>query len=226
MYWYALVGVLAIAVLIIENSDILFSRGDSQRFPEIIIYRRFLYGILAYYITDALWGFLDSMQLYSLLYLDTVVYYVAMAVGVLFWTQYVVIYLGGDNTFSRFLTIAGRFCFAAVITITVINFFTPILFWFDESGTYHACPLRHVQLVFQIFLLIQTSVYALIVIRHSEGATRKRYRTICMFGLVVAILLLLQLPYPFLPLYTIGYMLGSCLLRAFVVSNEMDELLQ
>ncbi len=27
MYWYALVGVLAIAVLIIENSDIIFSRG-------------------------------------------------------------------------------------------------------------------------------------------------------------------------------------------------------
>ena len=226
MYWYALVGVLAIAVLIIENSDIIFSRGDNQRFPEIKIYRRFLYGILAYYITDALWGFLDSLQLYSLLYLDTVVYYVAMAVGVLFWTQYVVIYLGGDNTFSRFLTIAGRFCFAAVITITVINFFTPVLFWFDESGTYHASPFRHVQLIFQIFLLILTSVYALRVIRHSEGATRKRYRIICMFGLVVAILLLLQLPYPFLPLYTIGYMLGSCLLRAFVVSNEMDELLQ
>lgn len=100
---------------------IIFSRGDNQRFPEIKIYRRFLYGILAYYITDALWGFLDSLQLYSLLYLDTVIYYVAMAVGVLFWTQYVVIYLGGDNTFSRFLTIAGRFCFAAVITITVIN---------------------------------------------------------------------------------------------------------
>ena len=52
MYWYALVGVLAIAVLIIENSDIIFSRGDNQRFPEIKIYRRFLYGILAYYITD------------------------------------------------------------------------------------------------------------------------------------------------------------------------------
>ena len=42
MYWYALVGVLAIAVLIIENSDIIFSRGDNQRFPEIKIYRRFL----------------------------------------------------------------------------------------------------------------------------------------------------------------------------------------
>jgi serine phosphatase RsbU (regulator of sigma subunit) len=226
MYWYALVGVLAIVVLIIENFDIFFSRGDNQRFPEIKIYRRFLYGIMAYYITDALWGFLDSLQLYSLLYLDTVVYYVAMAVGVLFWTQFVVIYLGEDNTFSRFLSIAGRFCFAAVIIITVINFFIPILFWFDESGTYHACLLRHVQLVFQIVLLIQTSVYTLIVIQHSEGATKKRYQTICMFGLVVAILLLLQLPYPFLPLYTIGYMLGSCLLHAFVVSNEMDELLQ
>ncbi|MCR5237222.1 MAG: PP2C family protein-serine/threonine phosphatase [Lachnospiraceae bacterium] len=226
MYWYALVGVLAISVLIIENFDILFSSGDSQRFPKIKAYRRFLYGIMAYYITDVLWGLLDSLRLYSLLYLDTVVYYVAMAVGVLFWTQYVVTYLGEVNTFSRFLSGAGRFCFAAVITITVVNYFTPVLFWFDENGTYHASPLRHAQLVFQIILLIQTSVYALRVIQHSDGAIKKRYQTICMFGLVVALLLLLQLPYPFLPLYTIGYMLGSCLLRAFVVSNEMDELLQ
>ena len=99
---------------------------------------------MAYYITDILWGLLDSLHLYSLLYLDTVVYYVVMAVGVLLWTQYAVSYLGEDSTFSRSLSVAGRFCFAAVIMITVVNFFTPILFWFDESGTYHAGPLRDV----------------------------------------------------------------------------------
>ncbi len=226
MYWYALVGLLATTVLIIENFDILFSRGDNQKFHEIKIYRRFLFGIMAYYITDILWGLLDSLQLFSLLYLDTLVYYVAMAVGVLLWTQFVVTYLGEDNAFSRFLSNAGRFCFAAVMTITIVNIFTPVLFWFDENGTYHACPARHIQLLFQIILLMLTSVYTFRVILHSEGTIKKRYQTICMFGLVVASLLLLQLPYPFLPLYTIGYMLGSSLLHAFVVSNEVDELLQ
>ncbi len=226
MYWYALVGVLATAVLIIDNYDILFKRGDNQSFPGIKIYRRLLYGIMAYYITDVLWGILDSFHLTELLFIDTIVYYVAMAVGVLFWTQYVVTYLREDNAFSRFLFLAGRFCFAAVVTITVINFFTPVLFWFDEEGIYHACPARHIQLIFQIVLLLLTSLYTLKAIPKAEGASKNRYRTIFLFGLVVAILLLIQLPYPFLPLYTIGYMLGSSLLHTFVVSNEMDELMR
>ncbi len=226
MYWYALIGVLATAILIIENFDIFFSRGNYQNFPEIVIYRRFLYGILSYYITDILWGVLDSLGLTGLLFIDTVIYYVAMAVGVLFWTQYVVTYLGGNDFFSRFLTLAGRFCFAAVLTITIINFFIPVLFWFDEEGVYHACPLRHAQLIFQIVLLLLTSIYTLRIIPKAEGMSKKRYQTIFLFGLVVAILLLIQLPYPFLPLYTIGYMLGSSLLHSFVVSNEMDELLR
>ncbi len=42
MYWYALTGVLATAVLIIENYDILFSGADNKKFPEIRIYRKFL----------------------------------------------------------------------------------------------------------------------------------------------------------------------------------------
>ncbi len=226
MYWYALIGVLATAVLIIQNYNILFGTTYNQSFPEIGVYRRFLYGIMAYYITDILWGILDSMNLTMLLFVDTIVYYVAMAVGVRLWTQYVVTYLGEDNTFSRFLYNAGRFCFAAVALITIINFFTPVLFWFDEEGVYHACLARHIQLVFQILLLLLTSVYTLRAIPKAEGASRNRYRTIFLFGMVVAILLLVQLPYPFLPLYTIGYMLGSCLLHTFVVSNEMDELLK
>ncbi|MCR5090683.1 MAG: response regulator [Oscillospiraceae bacterium] len=226
MYWYALIGVLATAVLIIQNYDILFSRSDRPTFPEIGTYRKFLYGIMAYYVTDILWGLLDSLGLTTLLYWNTVVYYVAMAVGVRLWTQFVVEYLGEKDVFSRFLYRSGQFIFLAVVLITVINCFTPVLFWFDSEGRYHASLARHIQLAFQIMLLLLTSVYTLRAIPRAEGASRKRYRTIFFFGLVVATLLLVQLPYPFLPLYTIGYMLGSCLLHTFVVSNEMDELLQ
>ncbi|MCR5108369.1 MAG: hypothetical protein K6B28_09420, partial [Lachnospiraceae bacterium] len=226
MQWYALIGILATAVLIIENYDIFFSRGNYRNFPEISVYRKFLYGILSYYITDILWGTLDSLGLTALLYVDTVIYYIAMAVGVLYWTQYVVTYLAEDNGFSRFLFWAGRVCFAIVLTVTFINIFTPILFWFDASGTYHAGIFRHIQLLFQILLLLLTSIYTLKAIPHAEGMAKKRYRTICLFGFVVALLLLIQLPYPFLPLYTIGYMLGSGLLHSFVVSDEVDELMQ
>ncbi|MCR5685999.1 MAG: response regulator [Lachnospiraceae bacterium] len=223
MSWYALTGLLAIAVLIIENYDIIFYKRDKQGFPQIQIYRRFLFAVLAYYITDMMWGILDSQHLIGLLFADTVIYYVAMAVGVLFWTKYVVAYLAEDNAFSRFLTYAGRLLFAAVVAVTVINCFTPVLFWFDEDGIYHACPARHVQLGIQILLPALTSLYALSCVSHTKGADKGRYRTISLFGLSVAVLLFVQLYYPLLPLYTIGYMIGVSLLHTFVVSEEMEE---
>ncbi len=223
MYWYALIGLIALAVLVVENYGVLFRRDGRQESPQIRIYRYFLFGIMAYYITDVLWGLLDSWRLNALLYADTVVYYIAMAVGVLLWTQYVVTYLAEDDAFSRFLSSAGRIFFAVVVTITVINCFTPVLFWFDGNGTYHACPARHAQLICQILMLLLTSAYTRRAMRRTEHARRNRYRAIFMFGLVEALLLLVQLKYPFLPLYTIGYMLGSCLLHTFVVSGEMAE---
>lgn len=223
MYWYALIGLLAILVLVIENNDIIFHRGGDERFPGMAIYRKFLFGVLAYYITDTLWGVLDSLNLTAVLYADTVIYYIAMAVGVMLWTQFVVVYLADDNAYSRFLYRVGRLFFMVVVTVTVINCFTPILFWFDEDGVYHACPARHIQLLFQILLLLMTSAYTFREMRRAEGAAKNRYSAIFMFGLVVSLLLLIQLKYPFLPLYTIGYMLGSCLLHAFVIKSEMEQ---
>ncbi len=222
MYWYALIGMIATVVLVIENYDILFYSG-SQEFPHLRIYRRLLYGILAYYFTDTLWGILDSLHHTTLLFVDTVVYYVAMAAGVLWWTQYVVVYLAEDNAFSRFLSRTGRVFFAFVVTVAVINFFTPVLFWFDENGIYHACPVRHVQLLFQIFLLLLTSIYTYRAMLQANGAVRNRYMAIFLFGLVMSILLFVQLDFPLLPLYTLGYLLGACLLHTFVVRDEMEE---
>ncbi|MCR5675419.1 MAG: response regulator [Lachnospiraceae bacterium] len=221
MIWYALIGALAMSVLVMENHDILF-HGKGRR-KDIQIYRRFLFGIMTYYATDILWGILDDLHLTALLYVVTVVYYVAMAVCVLLWTEYVVAYLAETNAYGRLLAIVGHVFFSVVFVVTVINCFTPVLFWFDADGVYHVCPARHAQLVFQIVMFVMTSVYTFRSMRRTEGTARNRYRTIYLFGLVVAGLLLVQLKYPFLPLYTIGFMLGSCLLHIFVVGNEMDE---
>ena len=223
MYYYALVGLLAAMILIIVNYDILFHRSDNQAIPAIGIYRKFLCAVMAYYVTDILWGLLDSLHLVGLLFLDTIIYYIAMAAGVLWWTQYVVAYLAEDNAYSRFLSHAGRIFFAAVTAAAVVNFFTPVLFWFDEAGAYQACPARHAQLLVQIFLLLLTSAYTFRAMSKSEGTARNRYQTIALFGLVVAIHLLVQLKFPFLPLYTIGFLLGTCILHTFVLNEKIEE---
>ena len=52
--YYSAIGLLAILILLIENYDIFFHRDDSQTVPAIGLYRKLLYCILAYYVTDVL----------------------------------------------------------------------------------------------------------------------------------------------------------------------------
>ena len=46
--YYASIGLLAALVLLIINQDILFQRSDSQKNRTRILYRNFLYSVLAY----------------------------------------------------------------------------------------------------------------------------------------------------------------------------------
>ena len=224
--YYSVIGMLALMILLIENQDILLSRNESFSAPAWKTYRKFLCTVIVYYLTDIVWGILESYKLQALLFADTTVYFVAMAVGAYFWMKYTVIYLDeGKYAFGRFFLHAGR-CFGiTVATITVANIFVPILFIVDDGCRYQELFLRYVVLVVQILLLLLISAYAFTSIarRRHLGDRRGRYRALGMFGLIMAAFLFAQLWYPYLPLYAIAFMLGTCLLRANVIRDEREE---
>ena len=69
------------------------------------------------------------------------------------------------------------------------------------------------------------SAHAFRVFFRQRSTDRKvnRYRTVGLFGLIKSFFLIVQLWYPYLPLYTIAYMLGTSLLHTFVISDEEEE---
>ena len=223
MFYLALIGLLAVLILLLVNYDILFQSGKTQNLPAVKMYRRFLFAVLAYYISDTLWGVFSELNLFSLLFANVVIYYIVMAAGILTWTRYVVAYLGDESRFSKLLLWTGRIFFVTITLASLVNIFTPVLFWFDDAGEYHACPARYAQLIFQIVLFLLTAAYTFRATLRLEGTIKRRHRTICLFGLVIAVALILQLEFLFLPMYTIGYMLGTCLLHTFVVSERVEE---
>ncbi|WP_233127466.1 ATP-binding protein [Anaerovibrio sp. JC8] len=223
MFYLGLIGLLAILILLLVNYDILFQYGKTQNLPAVKMYRRFLFAVLAYYISDTLWGVFSELNLFNLLFANVVIYYIVMAAGILTWTQYVVTYLGEEHKFGKFLLWTGRIFFVVITLASLASISTPVLFWFDDAGEYHACPARYAQLIFQIVLFLLTTAYTFSAMLRLEGTIKKRHRTICFFGLVIAVALILQLEFLFLPMYTIGYMLGTCLLHTFVISERVEE---
>ena len=218
---YSIIGILASLILLINNRDILWNGADLTKTQRK--YRVFLMGVMAYYITDLLWGILDNYGLTEILYADTVVHFAAMVAAVMLWTQYVISYLEGGSRFEKMLYHIGRAFFAFEIIVILVNFFYPILFSFDETGAYHAGIARYITLAVQILMFLLTSVYTLRVAVKSEGTVKMRHMTIGLFGIAMIVLIAIQVFYPLMPFYAMGYMLGTCVLHSFVMEDEKEE---
>ena len=140
----------------------------------------------------------------------------------MFWTRFTVTYLDERNRFSRFIAAFGRIFAALVTVLVIINIFEPILFYVDDACRYKELPVRTAVLGVQILLLLFIAGYTLVLYLRHKSERRLKYRTLALFGLVMATFLLAQVWYPYLPLYAIAYMLGSCLLRAFILGDEKE----
>ena len=223
--YYSMIGILAILILFMVNRDVLVNREISLREPVWKLYRRFLIAVLIYYVTDVIWGIFEYFKLSTLLFADTTVYYIAMAAGILYWAAYAIAYLEDMSRFGRNLMIAGNIMAAVITVLSVVNIFTPVLFTVDANSVYTALTLRHVMLGCQILLLVTISMYALATMYrlHEKDEKRRRYRILSAFGMIMALFLFLQFFFPELPLYTIGYILSTCMLHTFVTNEEHAE---
>lgn len=223
--YYSAIGSIAILILLIENMDVLRGRISNADAPARKTYRWFLFAVLIYYTTDVLWGVIESQKIAGLLFADTTVYFVAMAAGLLLWTKFVAQYLGDDGRIGWILVYAGRLLAGAVAALSLINIFVPVLFTVSEDCVYRALPARYVMLTAQIVLLLMISVNAVTIIfrRQVADKEKQRYRTIGAFGFIMALFLTIQLRFPYLPVYSIAYMLGTCMIRVFVISDVIAE---
>ena len=222
MYYSAIVA-LAIMILSFENHDILFTGNKEVTSQSGKVYKNMLYAVLAYYIIDMLWGLLYFYHLKELLYIDTLIYYITMGLGVFCWTQYVTQYINESNIYSTVLKFFGQLFCISEILIVCINMFVPILFSIDDTCEYHGTILRHIMLIIQIILLFLVSIFAISFAINRQDQSKKRHRTIAWFGIIMGIFLMVQLWNPLLPLYSVAYLLGTCLLHTFVINDEKEE---
>ncbi|MBQ7698707.1 MAG: GGDEF domain-containing protein [Clostridia bacterium] len=218
--YYSIISILALIILVILNHETLFKKNLNKNRPLQKSYRLFLFSIIAYYITDILWGIFDHFHLSVASFIDTELYFVAMAIGILFWTRYVVAYLRERNIYGAILHYAGIGFFAGVTVMVIINIFAPVMFRIDEEGNYITTAGRYIILITQIILLLLTSVYATIITVKTIGSIKQRHMAIAFFGIIMLVFIFIQLFKPDLPLYAMGYLTGSCLLHSFVIGGE------
>lgn len=222
---YAGFDLIALSLFIIINFGILFGSKDADQSEIIRTYRLFSFSVIAYFITDIIWAILllfDS-RFVTVCYIDTVVCFLAMALSVLLWTEYIIKFLHIKDGFEKILLFAARIMFVTVSAILFINIFVPILFVFDENGKYHTLWTRGFFLGIQILVFVLSFIYTFFIAIKSTGRSRVKNLMVAISGVVMTGLILIQTFDPFLPFYSIGCLWATSLIHTFVVFEEEQE---
>lgn len=218
--YYAAIGVLAIVIHIIINGPLL-KKGSAYTVSRE--YKAYLWAVLAYYITDALWGIIFLTGKTWILYIDTIFYYIAMASSVVYWCLYVIKYLKIKGNLASFMRTFGISFWAFEVVVLIVNHFYHIFFWFDEAGNYEAHHLRYVALIVQVIMFAAIAIMSFVVAFRTKESSRRRYFTMGIFGLSMFITVIAQTFYPLLPLYSIGLVIGTCIIHIIVQEDEKEE---
>ncbi|MCR5737117.1 MAG: GGDEF domain-containing protein [Eubacterium sp.] len=222
-FYYSGIALFAILMLVMQNYEILLKplyKIENKVWKD---YKKLLYSIILFHMTDVVWGIFDAYKITQVLFIDSLFYFGSMSLCVLFWTRYAVIYIDDHSIWGRILRWLGEVFYVTFTVMVLVNVFRPVIFSIDENGGYHVTNIRWVMHGIQILLLVSISVFGFAINLRKTGSIKKRYRTVAWFGLVMSIFLFVQLWFPLLPLYTIGYMLGICMVKTFVVNDEKEE---
>ncbi|MBR0295590.1 MAG: diguanylate cyclase [Bacilli bacterium] len=218
---YSLVGILAIFIHLIVNIDVFINIAHRRAFRGALFYLFFLIGVILYHVTDGFWGILYDYHLATAVFVDTTIYFFAMAASILLWVFFVYQYLGVKGKLGKAIIWMGFAIFLLQVIAIVINFFHPVLFSVNEECVYKAEFLRYAMLSIQVLIYLLVSIYTLVSSFKVNGSLRRRFITICLFGVFMIVAITLQVCFPLLPMYSLGYLFGICVLHTFVIRDEM-----
>ena len=170
-YIYSSIAFLAMVIHLIINSSLRTNNGMVTAHGSRE-YRGFLKGIFVYYIVDAGWGVFAGLDWTLILYLDTMFYYIAIAVSVLTWCRFAIVYLDLSKWKARLLSWFGYALLALYVGLLTANVFNGCLFHFDAQGAYHAGFIRRLIFYPLVVLNLLMAGFVLVKDRGSRGAVR------------------------------------------------------
>lgn len=224
--YYAAVSILSVLVLIIINQDVLFRHDAALKMPALAAYKKFIVSVLAYCFTDILWGILQDLNLPRLLYIDTALNYVLMAVAIWFWIGYIVTYYNGKEILKTVFRNLGRAAVVISIGLVIYNAYNPILFEITEKGMYVSASNKFGIQICRTIVLLFLLLHSLCVVFLRYKRKRQRAGVLALFVLIMAAFIAAQLLFYDLPFYSLAYLLGSCLLHFFVIEDEKERFMR
>jgi len=217
-YTYSVFSIVAITLHLIINFGLLTGRRViASRFTR---YRGFLFGVLAYYISDAAWGIFAGLGWTNVLYVETVFFFLSLVAFVFMWARFVVSYLELGKGAKRTLYGFGYLLMAINVAGLAANPFNKCFYYIDAQGSYQTGFMRDVAFYLLIFLVLLTAVFVMAKVIDSRDSERRRSTMVLLFCIVMVEALALQVIWPLTPFTALGCLIGNCFFHIFVIEDE------
>ena len=217
-YTYSVFSIAAIAIHMIINFKTLIGRSAVTRHGKR--YRGFLFGILAYYLTDGAWGVLAGLGWNRLLYIDTVFFFLALVAFVLMWSRFIIVYLDLGKVTARILSWSGYSLLIFNLAALAANPFDNCFFHIDGGGTYHTGFLRDPAFYLLIGFNLLMAVFVFAKALGSRDSARRRSMMVFQCCVNMAVAMTLQIIWPLTPFTSLGCLISNCFLHVFVIQDE------
>ena len=174
---------------------------------------------------DSFWGVVasDVIIIDRLLVFASFLFHLSAAITPLIWLQFVLAYLGEKRWKGVFVGLSvGMLAFE--LTLLVLNFWNQSIYYVADDGTYHSGPMRQYLFYAQYITYVTIAIIALLHIARNKQSTHSRmsYRSVLAFVAAPILCGIFQQMYPDAPAYSIGYMLGCCIIYSFVVTEMLE----
>ena len=220
---YSTIAAVALVINLIINWDHLAGWRNPVPLPGAKECSRFLICLTFFFVSDVLWGIFARFNLSTLIFADTTIFFLMIALSIYTWTRYLIVYLELDGWLRKSLQWCGNGLLALIAAGLTVNCFTGIFFTINAEGVYVSGPLRHVVYGLLIAFNMFGSAVTLVKLLSTEGVIRRRNKMAFVFGITMTVAIVLQFSDAFLPLYSLGSLIGCAFLHVFVFEDERDE---
>ena len=219
-YTYSVFSTVALVLHLIFNRNLLFGRRIETAHGKR--YRLFLFGVLAYYVTDAMWGVFAGLRWFVPWYVDTLFFFLSLVAFVFLWGKFVADYLAFGRCLSRILDWCGYALLAFNLLAMGANPFTRCFFYFDEQGVYQTGWLRDPAFFLMIAFGMLVSMLVVAKGVRTRGFSRRRSAMVVLCGVTMSVAMVLQVVWPLTPFTSLGCLIVNCFFQVFVIQDEQS----
>ena len=218
-YMYSVFSAVAIAIHLIINFDMMTGRRG-LRSVRGVRYRGFLFGILFYYVADALWGVLAGLGWTRALYVETAFFFLSLVVFVFLWGRFAVVYLDFGKWPLRIVDWCGYALLALNLVAIAVNPFNNCFYHIDADGRYLTGQVRDIAFVLLIAFNALGAAFALMKAISCREAMRRRSMMVLISYVTMSVAIVLNVVWPLTPFTALGCLIVNCFFQVFVVQDE------